>query len=126
MIMRQMTVIIGKSAGKNSDRELGGVPVSYTRRMKPPKTASVPAKADAGRFDNAVSGPSASGREAGGDMRKIAVPLIVLGSGLASFGIFAFESYSGRWSGWNIVSRVEIATGVAIAILGAILRKDAN
>jgi hypothetical protein len=94
--------------------------------MKPSHSVSVPAKSDAGRIDNAVSGPSASGREAGGEVRKIAVPLIVLGSGLASFGIFAFESYSGRWSGWNIVSRVEIAAGVAFAVLGVILRKDAK
>jgi hypothetical protein len=61
-------------------------------------------------------------------MKKMAIPLIVLGAGLAAFGIFSFESHSGSigWAGWSTGAQIEIAIGVASAIWGLILRRDSR
>jgi hypothetical protein len=73
-------------------------------------------------------------------MNKLAILLIVFGSGLAAFGIsgfggsFAFQneilpglqgSYSGSF-GWSLNNQYEIVIGVVSLIYGVILRKDSK
>jgi hypothetical protein len=60
-------------------------------------------------------------------MKKVAVPLIVFGSGLAAFGIFGFQGQTDRLpAGWGIEDQFMIAIGVGLVIWGAILRKDSK
>jgi hypothetical protein len=60
------------------------------------------------------------------NMKKYAVPLMVFGTALAAFGIFGYESHSGPfgWSGWSLDHKIEICFGMALAVFGALLRKD--
>lgn len=74
-------------------------------------------------------------------MRKIAVLIILFGSGLVAFGVSGFSGefssntrfpsgdtpyeYSGSF-GWSINERIEIVVGVAMLAGGLILRRDAK
>ena len=71
-------------------------------------------------------------------MKKLAVFLILFGSGLAAFGISGFEgsfslqpqilvqsTYSGSF-GWSQNNQIEIVIGVVLLIFGVILRKDSK
>ena len=73
-------------------------------------------------------------------MKKLAVFLIVFGSGLAAFGItgyggsYSLQSpilqgleggYSGSF-GWSQNNQIEIVIGVVLLIYGVILRKDSK
>jgi len=74
-------------------------------------------------------------------MKKVAVLLILIGSGLAAFGISDFSGGLGTDTrgaaigtpaqltgslGWDMNDRVEIVVGVLSLIGGLILRKDPN
>jgi len=73
-------------------------------------------------------------------MKKVAVFLIVFGSGLAAFGISGFggsssppgitlPGMSGEASGsfgWSLNNQYEIVIGVVSLIYGVILRKDSK
>jgi hypothetical protein len=76
-------------------------------------------------------------------MKKWAILLIVLGGGLAAYGISdlakgfspAYESVRGEaaspeqmsvWYGWPRNSQIEIVIGVVALLYGAILRKDSK
>ncbi len=52
------------------------------------------------------------------EMKKFAVPIIILGGGLAAFGLSGWRRY-----GWEIDARIEIALGVVLLLLGIFLRK---
>jgi hypothetical protein len=71
-------------------------------------------------------------------VKKLAVFLILFGSGLAAFGISGFEgsfslqreilmrdAYSGSF-GWSQNNQIEIVIGVVSLIFGVILRKDSK
>jgi uncharacterized membrane protein YphA (DoxX/SURF4 family) len=71
-------------------------------------------------------------------MKKLAVVLILFGSGLAAFGISGFsgelstnlfgppmEKLEGSFE-WPMPERVEIVVGVISLVGGLILRKDSN
>jgi len=73
-------------------------------------------------------------------MKKVAVLLILFGSGLAAFGFSGFEGsfsqpsfiqsempggYSGS-VGWSLNNQYEIVIGVVSLIFGVLLRKDSK
>lgn len=71
-------------------------------------------------------------------MKKTASLLVVLGSGLAAFGLSGFNaslrydilpglpsSYSGE-AGWSFANQLEITAGVVLVACGGILRSDSN
>jgi hypothetical protein len=71
-------------------------------------------------------------------MNKLAIILIVIGSGLAAFGFSGFKGvfdghevwenmymYSGSF-GWSLNNQIEIVCGVVSLIYGVILRKDSK
>jgi hypothetical protein len=70
-------------------------------------------------------------------MKKMANFLILLGSGLAAFGISAFTgNFSSDWArpempnawsgslGWSLKNQIEIVVGVVSVAFGLILRRD--
>jgi hypothetical protein len=73
-------------------------------------------------------------------MKKIANILIVLGSGLAAYGVSFWQlttdfkllpgEEAPRWydltAGWSPYNRVEITLGITMLTLGIVLRKDSN
>lgn len=69
------------------------------------------------------------------DMKKLAALLIVLGSGLAAYGISGFgltmsafvrsDGLAG-WYEWPIEARVQIVVGVISLVGGLLLRKDSK
>ncbi len=68
-------------------------------------------------------------------MKKIANLLIVLGSGLAAFGVsgfggsFSSDRLPGTWSGslgWSLNNQIEIVVGLVSLAYGLILRRDSK
>lgn len=66
-------------------------------------------------------------------MKKIAISMAVGGSGLAAFGLSAFDASIGRFgdtldggAGWNLGSRIEITVGVVLFTLGFFLYKESR
>ena len=72
-------------------------------------------------------------------MKKMANFLILLGSGLAAFGISAFTgNFSSDWArpempnawsgslGWSLKNQIEIVVGVVSLAFGLILRRDSK
>ena len=53
-------------------------------------------------------------------MKRFSIPIIALGGGLASFGLAGFIPNGG----WYDSSRVEIAIGVVLLIVGILFRKE--
>jgi hypothetical protein len=56
-------------------------------------------------------------------MKKFSLPFMVIGGGLAALGL---SGYGGNryFTGWSNSDRIEIATGVALFILGMFFRKS--
>jgi uncharacterized membrane protein len=67
-------------------------------------------------------------------MNKLAILLIVFGSGLAAFGISGFKGFFNGYEvgvyggsfGWSLNNQIEIVCGVVSLIYGVILRKDSK
>jgi hypothetical protein len=56
-------------------------------------------------------------------MKKITIPMIVIGVGLAALGLSGYGGNS-IFTGWGDSARIEIAIGAALGVLGMILRKE--
>ena len=58
-------------------------------------------------------------------LKKAAIPMMVIGGGLAAFGLTSYQG-SRLLSGWSVGGQITIAIGVALFILGALLRKESE
>lgn len=66
-------------------------------------------------------------------MKKIAILMSVGGSGLAAFGLSAFDASIRKFgetldggAGWDLGSRIEITVGVVLFTLGVFLYKESR
>jgi hypothetical protein len=69
-------------------------------------------------------------------MKRFGTVLILIGSGLTTFGIFGFQARFGPGvllpdqlagsAGWSLANQVAIVIGVLLLILGVILRIDSR